>query len=151
DLDLGLDGTVLAFASLVAIATALVCGSGPVWRAWKSGTDGLRQSGSRVTERRLGRRLLVAGQLALSLILVAAAGLFLKTLHGLAATDLGFRPEHVMAFEFSYPRTASKDHRAQVAREVWNDLSARPELSATFTSPSVYENGGWSRTMRVLD
>jgi putative ABC transport system permease protein len=124
DFDLRPDRTVLAFAALMAIATALLCGAGPVWRAWRSGTDGLRHDGMRVTERSFGRKLLVAGQLALSLILVAGAGLFLKTLHGLAATDLGFRPEQVMAFEISFPRAAPKEHRAQVAREVLERLTA---------------------------
>jgi hypothetical protein len=50
-------------------------------------------------------KALVAGQLALSLVLITGAGLFLKTLYRLATTDLGFRPERVMAFELSFPRT----------------------------------------------
>ena len=151
EFDLRPDATVLTFAALIAIATALLCGIGPLWRAWRSGTDGLRHDGMRVTERSFGRKLLVAGQLALSLILVTGAGLFLKTLHGLAATDLGFRPEHVMAFEFWFPRATPKEHRVQVAREVFERLTARQGISATFTAPGVYENGGWSRTLRVVD
>jgi predicted permease len=149
--DLRPDITVLTFMALAAIATALLCGAGPIWRAWRSGTDGLRHHGARVTERSVGRKLLVAGQLALSLVLITGAGLFLKTLHGLAATDLGFRPVHVMAFEISFPRTAPKEHRAQVASEMFQRLSARRGFSATYVSPGVYEHGGWSRTLRVVD
>jgi len=142
ELDLKPDGVVLGFTAVIAIGTALLCGAGPVWRAWRSGRDGLRHDGMRVTERGFGRQLLVAGQLALSLILVAGAGLFLKTPHGLAATDLGFRPKHVMAFDISFPRAASKEHRAQVAREMYARLNTRPGISATYTSPGVYEHGG---------
>jgi predicted permease len=140
DFDLRPDRTVLAFAALMAVATAVLCGAGPVWRAWRS-TGGLRHDGMRVTERSFGRKLLVAGQLALSLILVAGAGLFLKTLHGLAATDLGFRPEQVMAFEISFPRAAPKEHRAQVSREMLERLTAGQGISATYASPGVYEHG----------
>jgi predicted permease len=149
--DLSPDGTVIGLAALAAVLTALLCGVGPVWRAWRFGADDLRQAGLRVTERGFGRRLLVVGQLALSLVLVAGAGLFLKTLYRLAETDLGFQPERVMAFEFSFPRAASKEHRAEVARAVLDKLVARPGVSATFTSPGVYENGGWSTGLRVVD
>jgi predicted permease len=149
--DLSPDGTVIGLAALAAVLTALLCGVGPVWRAWRSGADDLRQAGLRVTERGFGRRLLVVGQLALSLVLVAGAGLFLKTLYRLAETDLGFRPERIMAFEFSFPRAASKEHRAEVARIVLDKLVARAGISATFTSPGVYENGGWSTSLRVVD
>jgi predicted permease len=149
--DLRPDGAVLAFAALMATATALLCGAGPVWRAWRSGAAGLRLNGMRITERSFARNLLVAGQLALSLILVAGAGLFLKTLHGLATTDLGFRPERIMAFEFRFPRAATKEHRAQVAREMFERLEARQGISATYTSPGVYEHGGWSRSIGRVD
>jgi predicted permease len=149
--DLLPDATVIGLATLMAILTALLCGLGPVWRAWKAGADDLRQGGLRVTERGVGRRLLVVGQLALSLVLVAGAGLFLKTLYRLAETDLGFRPERIIAFEFSFPRAASKEHRAEVARGILDKLSARAGIAATFTSPGVYENGGWSTTLRFVD
>ena len=148
--DLRPDATVLTFAALAAIATALVCGAGPVFQMWRSGADGLRNDGHRVTERSFVRKLLVAGQLALSLVLVAGAGLFLKNLHGLATIDLGFRPERVMAFEFSFPRAASKEHQAQVHKEMFERLTARG-FQATYTSPGVYEDGGWSRTLSVVD
>jgi predicted permease len=151
DFDVHPDGTVFAFTALAAVTTALLCGAGPVWRAWKSGTEGLRQDGMRVTGRSLGRKLLVAGQLALCLVLISGAGLFLKTLHGLAATDLGFRPERVMSFEIGFPRAASKEHQAQVAGEMFRRLSERQGFSATYTSPGVYEDGGWSRTIEIVD
>jgi putative ABC transport system permease protein len=151
EFDLRPDATVLAAMALAVIATALLCGAGPVWRAWRLSEGGLAPHSIRITERTFGRKLLVIGQLALSLVLIAGAGLFLKTLHGLATTDLGFRPERVMAFEISFPRAASKEHRAQVAGELFRRLTARSGISATYTSPGVYENGAWSRVMRVLD
>ncbi len=151
EFDLTPDRTVLAFAALLAIVTTLLCGVGPVWRAWRSGADVLRSGSPRVTDRAFGRKILAAGQLALSLILVSGAGLFLKNLYRLAETDLGFRPEHVMAFEISFPRATSQERRAQVARAVLENLAARPGITATYTSPGIYEHGGWSMGLRLVD
>jgi putative ABC transport system permease protein len=154
DFDLRPDATVIMVTVGAAIATALLCGIGPVWQAWRSGREGLRDvrnGGRRITDRTMGRRLLVAGQLALSLVLISGAGLFLKALYGLATTNLGFRPEHVMAFEISFPRAASKAHRAEVSSEMFQRLSTQPGFSATYTSPGIYENGGWSRTLKMVD
>jgi predicted permease len=151
ELDLRPDATVLITTALAAIGTALLCGAGPVWRAWRVGADGLRHHGMRITERTFGRKALVIGQLALSLVLISGAGLFLKTLHGLAVTDLGFRPERVMAFEIAFPRAASEEHKAQVSREMFDRLSARNGFAATYTEPGVYENGAWSRQMQTID
>jgi predicted permease len=93
----------------------------------------------------------VIGQLALSLVLISGAGLFLKTLHRLAITDLGFRPERVMAFEISCPRASSKEHQVRTNDEMLHRLSPRSGFLASYTSPGVYENGGWSRVMRTID
>jgi predicted permease len=151
ELDLRPDATVLVFTALAAIGTALLCGAGPAWRAWRSGALGLRHDGVRITGRTFGRKLLVIGQLALSLVLICGAGLFLKTLHNLAITDLGFRPERVMAFEISFPRTASKEHQARTNDEMFERLSSRSGFTATYASPGVYEDGAWSRVMRTVD
>jgi predicted permease len=151
DLDLRPDKAVLGFTTLAAILTALLCGVGSVWRAWRSSANALRHDGGRVTERSWGRKLLVVGQLALSFLLVAGAGLFLKTLHSLAGADLGFQPDHLMAFDLSFPRTASKDQQRRVARDVWSRLVAREGILATFSSPGIYADGGWSTVLRMVD
>jgi predicted permease len=151
EFDLRPDATVLMSTALAAIGTALLCGAGPAWRAWRSGADRLRHDGVRITDRTFGRKLLVIGQLALSLVLISGAGLFLKTLHSLAITDLGFRPERVMAFEISFPRASSKEHQARTNDEVLERLSSRSGFLVTYTSPGVYENGAWSRVMRTVD
>ena len=105
-LDMELDEAMLAFSACSGIFAALLYGTGSVWRAWKSTVNEVRIESVRVTERGFGRKLLVAGQLALSLVLLAGAGLFLKTLHSLAGIDLGFVPKQLMAFEFISARHA---------------------------------------------
>ena len=151
DFDVRPDATVLALAALMAIVTTLLCGAAPVWRAWKPDSLALYQAGMRVTGRSLGRKVLVAGQLALSLVLIAGAGLFLKTLYRLAETDLGFRPERILTFDFSFPSTASKEHQAQVMRSLLEAVTGRDGISATFSTNGVYEHGGWSRSLDIVD
>ncbi|HBY60721.1 MAG TPA: hypothetical protein DEH78_12920 [Solibacterales bacterium] len=47
--------------------------------------------------------------------------MFLKTLHRITAIDLGFVPERLMAYEFSFPRSTSDDHKRAVAmRSPWD-------------------------------
>ena len=149
--DLSPDATVLAFTAGLAALTALLCGTIPVWRAGRSGTGGLRDDGLRVTGRNFAGRALVAGQLALSLVLLGGAGLFLKTLHNLESTDLGFRPESVVSFEFSYPRAMPLERRRAISRELLERLRARDNLLPTFAWPTVYSEGGWSNGVRGID
>ena len=151
EFDLRPDPTIAGFATLLVVLTAVLTGCAPVWRAWHSGTDGIRDGGTRVTERVFTRKLLVVAQLGLSLMLIAGAGLFLRTLYELATTDLGFRPEHIMAFEIGYPRAATREHRASVLREEFDRLSSHNGLSVTFSAPTVYESGGWSRIISSVD
>jgi predicted permease len=151
ELDLHPDAAVVGFTTLLVVLTAMLTGCGPLWRAWRSGVDGIRDAGTRTTERGRMRQALVVAQLALSLMLITGAGLFLQTLYQLATTDLGFRPEHVMAFEIGYPRAAAQEHRAAVGRQLFDRLSARDGVSATFTSPNLYETGRWSRILGKID
>jgi predicted permease len=96
DLPLALDGRVMGFGLLAAAASALLCGLLPALRV--SGGDlpailkGSIEGGP--AHHRL-KRVFVVGQLAASLVLLAAAGLFVRTLTAAAAADPGFAPEGV--------------------------------------------------------
>ena len=98
-LDLGLDWRVLAFTTLVAGATALLFGIAPALRASRvHPTEALKEQGRGVaTDRRFGMgNILVVLQVALSLVLVIAAGLFMRTFSSLANLDLGFERDPVV-------------------------------------------------------
>ena len=97
-IDTAPDGRVLFFTTLIAIASALLFGVPSAFRAsrtelvtsLKMGTPG---GGSR---RSLLRNGLLVSQLALSIVLLVAAGLFLRTLGALYATPPGFDTGHVL-------------------------------------------------------
>ena len=97
-LALGPDWRLIAFASGVAIASAVMFGLAPALRATRNAPiDALRAHG-RDSERGNGRisGALVIAQVALSLMLVAASGLFLQTFRSLAGAHLGFDPSAVL-------------------------------------------------------
>jgi predicted permease len=89
-LDAHLDARTLAFTLGVSLFTCVLFGILPAWRVTqpKGGTPRLRVS-----------RILVAAQVALSLLLLVGAGLFVRTLERLMQVNLGFRPERILTFQ----------------------------------------------------
>jgi putative ABC transport system permease protein len=98
-LTLSLDWRILGFTALVAIATAVLFGTAPALRATRvEPNDALKQQGRGVVgdgRLSLGNTLVVI-QVALSLMLVVAAGLFMRTFSSLANLNLGFNGASVL-------------------------------------------------------
>lgn len=105
-LDLAPDLTVLAFTTLVSVASAVLFGLVPALKASRAEiAPNLKQSGQTAGARRsagwrgavLGRGM-IALQVALSVVLLAGAGLLLRTLDNLARVDTGFVRDRVLTF-----------------------------------------------------
>ncbi len=100
-LDLSLDWRVLAFTAAITLVTALLFGTAPAFRAARAAPiDALKGAGR--TGASTGGSLrassgLVVAQIALSLVLVFAAGLFVRTFQRLASVPLGFDSDRVLA------------------------------------------------------
>ena len=99
-LDVGLDWRMLAFTAAVAGATALLFGTVPALRASRvAPIEALKEQG-RGTSSGRGRvglaGSLVVAQVALSLVLLVGAGLFVRTFAALAARDLGFERDRAL-------------------------------------------------------
>lgn len=97
-LHLGLDWRFFGFMGMAGIATALVFGTLPALRAARADPiEALNEGGRSSSAQRasLGGGLVVA-QVALSLVLVVSAGLFVRTFAGLATMPLGFDPSRVL-------------------------------------------------------
>jgi predicted permease len=96
-LDLQIDYRVLFYTLALSLLTALLCGLLPALRATRnSPVTGLRDKQGHGIRRLRLVRALVAVQVALSLLLLVGAGLFLKTVTGLSRVDPGFRTEDVL-------------------------------------------------------
>ena len=105
--DIGLDPTVLAFASALTIVTGLLFGIVPAVQAARADvTPGLKE-GSRGTSGRTGhrtRRVLIAAEVAIALVLLVGSGLLMRTLVRLQQFDLGFTPDRVLVGQVNPPR-----------------------------------------------
>lgn len=110
--DLNLNWRVLVFTLAVSLVTGVLFGLAPAWRA--SGLDlatSLKQS-RRTTSAvsQLSKGLIVA-QVALSLLLLFGAGLFIRTLYNLQHVNLGFNQENLLLFRLQPEQAGYKDER----------------------------------------
>ncbi|MGB9031053.1 MAG: FtsX-like permease family protein, partial [Acidobacteriaceae bacterium] len=99
---------IFAFAAAISILTGLIFGLAPAWQATRvQVSSGLKDSGQTVTHRRrgLGGKAIVVIQVALSMLLVVGAGLFVQTLMKLGRTPLGFRSHNLLLFGVEPPGT----------------------------------------------
>jgi predicted permease len=122
-LHLGLDARVLAFTGTLALLTALLFGVAPAISA--SRVDLLTVLKSRLGATGRGPRGIgVAAQIAMSLVLLIGAGLFVRSLRAGLRTDIGFDSSNLAALSFD-PRLRGYDH-ARAAQFV-DDAIARAE------------------------
>jgi macrolide transport system ATP-binding/permease protein len=105
DAGLSLNGPVLGFTLLVSVLTGVIFGLAPALGATRTNlaTDLRERSGLWTSPgRRVSMRtLLVMGQVALSVIALTGAGLFIRSLHYAEHTDPGFDTEHVATLELN--------------------------------------------------
>ncbi len=97
--DFNVDLRVLAFAALLIPVTALLFGLAPALRATRPDIAIAIKTGPAdvARGRRFGmRNTLVVVQLAVSVVLLVTAGLFLRSLQNAASTDIGFEPDHML-------------------------------------------------------
>jgi len=102
-----LNDTVLAFTGLVSLATAVICGFAPAFEGARADVqetikDGARQVGSGVRHRRL-RQAFVVAEIALAVVLLAGAGLMLRSFATLRAVDPGFDTHNVLTTRVALP------------------------------------------------
>ena len=105
--DITISWGVLAFAIVVSVAAGTIFGLAPAWLTSRFNlTATLRQEGrgsNGSRQRSRLRHVLVIGELALSLVLMVAAGLLLRSFWDLFKVQLGFNPTRVVAIETSLP------------------------------------------------
>ena len=99
-LELHLDPRVLAFTAILCIVSGILFGLAPALRATRPDlVSSLKQPSSGTSGRRFAAgKILVAGQVALCLLLLISAGLLLRTLNTLQRLDLGFNRQNVVLF-----------------------------------------------------
>jgi putative ABC transport system permease protein len=133
---------VLVFAIAVSVAAGIVFGLAPAWLTSRRnltatiGQEGRGSSGSRQRSRL--RHVLVVSELALSLVLMVAAGLLLRSFWDLVKVPLGFNPSRVVAIETTLPNPndPSTDIYHSAAQEA---VLLREVLRRNLTLPGLVE------------
>ena len=130
---------VLGFTVGVSLITGVLFGLGPAWRATRSDlTSALKVSnrGSSVITRSRLIKTLVVTQVAMSLVLLVGAGLFVRTLRNLQNVDVGFNQENLLLFSLKPSTLGYKDQKlAQFYEQLLPRLDAIPGARlATFGS-----------------
>jgi putative ABC transport system permease protein len=146
------DPWVLAFTAAVATLTGIVFGAGPAFRASAAGAAASLKEGSpTVTRRSYASSLLVVSQVALCLVLLIGAGLFMRTFWNLTNQHLGFDRRNVYVAEID-PRPAGFQGEAlrQLYAGLYTRLNQQPAIeSASLSELTPIADCCWSQAMDV--
>jgi putative ABC transport system permease protein len=155
-LDLALDWRVLGFTAAAAVGTAVLFGTAPALRAARvEPGEALKEQGRGVVgggRLWLGQTLIVL-QVALSLVLVVAAGLFVHTFSTLVTRDLGFDPNPVLVVNVDALRTRTQPaDRADLYERVRRTVEGLPGVASAAASVVTPVSGStWMFTVTVPD
>jgi predicted permease len=148
-LDVALDGRVLAFTPAVTFGTAVLFGVLPAFRSTRLDlTSSLKDGrGAAASDARstLGRALIVS-QVALSLVLLVGAGLFLRSLINLTKVNTGFNPDGVAVFDVDAPASGYTDdaHLVSLYHIVEDRVNSIPGVRAASFSIFSFSRNSWN-------
>ena len=159
-LTLGGDVPMLAYAALASVATALLCGVVPAWRASNPAILSTLRVGATASNGGRSRTsaLLAAAQVAMSLVLLVGAGLFAHSLRNALRVDLGFDPDGLVVTTVAPALGRYDGDRAERLFEELRDRAAglpgvvsasvggAPLIDFTMSTPSLDVDGD---TVRV--
>lgn len=107
-----LDGRVLGFTLALALLASLLSGLLPALRSARTGgLPGLQDRGLHARRPRRVARVLIVGQMALSIVLLVGAGLYGRTLVNLVHVDPGFRADHLLLFRVDHGSASIPEER----------------------------------------
>ncbi len=145
-LNLAPDLPVLGFTLLVTVLTALLFGVVPALRATRLElTPALKEGRGGGTASARGRlaRGIIVGQIALSVLLLAAAGLFLRSLANLTKIDTGFDRHNVVVFSIDEHEANLKadDQLLRLQQEMESRVESLPHVKAASFAAFTFEQG----------
>ncbi|HEY2849472.1 MAG TPA: ADOP family duplicated permease, partial [Gemmatimonadaceae bacterium] len=154
-LDLALDWRILGFTAGIAVVTAILFGIVPAWRSANvDPQSAMRGTGRGITQERTRFSLaksLVAGQVALSLVLLIGAGLLLASFQRQTSIDLGFRDRGVLIVNTDIRRVGlANEARPEFFRQMLQRVSAVPGARLVSSIDIIPLSGaGWNGELLV--
>ncbi len=145
----GVSAPMLGFALALSALTVVIFGALPSLRVARADPSAYLHDGARTTGSRAGTRarsVLVAGQVALTVVLLVISGLLVRTLRELRGVDLGFEPDHLLTAAVQLPSAKYQGSAARVHffRQLRERLQALPEVRSVglVTQLPVRDPGG---------
>ncbi|MFN0124626.1 MAG: ABC transporter permease [Blastocatellia bacterium] len=146
-LELRTDLRVLAFTLVVSLLTSLLFGLIPAWRATRVDLHGALKQGARGTAAMSGlSKGLIMAQVAISLVLLTGAGLFLRTVRNLEHVNAGFNQENLLLFELRPDQNGYAGEKlAQFYQRLLARMDALPGVrAATFGTVPLLAQNTWN-------
>ncbi len=143
-----LDGNVLTFAILAGIGVTLIFGLVPALLGSRINLRGALAAGTRAGGGQVHARwrsVLVAGEFALTVMLLFVSGLMLRTIYNLYRADTGLKTEHVLSFSYGMSGRdwTEPERRTQLLERALEKLSVLPGVThAALTNPLPFSGGG---------
>jgi len=136
-----LNSTVLMFTVFLSVLSCALCGLLPAWRT----TQPARSSGASGRTSRI-RGALIGLEVALSFVLLAGAGLMMKSLVRLLETDVGFRTEHLLTLDVSLAgeKYASGENQAAYFGQVLQRLETLPSVASVAATVDLPMTRNWT-------
>jgi predicted permease len=140
--DVAIDPMVIGFALIVSLGGGLLFGLVPAWAGSRADAERtLRDTSRTVVGRRADRwrRVLVAGQTALTVVLLVCAGLLVRSLDRLQRVELGFDPDHVLLVSLALTSNAydTRPKIAQFYETLFERIRATPGVRVVGAASSV--------------
>jgi predicted permease len=154
-LDLSMDWRGLAFTAAAATLTCLACGLVPAWRSSRTAPGAVLKAGGRsLTDAPQGfsfQRLLVVFQVAVSLVLIVGALLFVRSFRNLTSVDVGLATEQLYVAVTGFPRPNQTPQSIQQLRQdLLEHIRALPDVEAAGTTTVLPLSGmSWTHTVHV--
>ena len=147
------NGRVLLASVAVTLLTGVLFSLVPAWQSTRVELTAWLKDGGRGTlgrSRRLTRRGLTVFQVALSVLLLVGAGLFVRTLWNLRMSDLGFRPERILLFNVDPPRSRyAGEARKALFQRIEDGIGRLPGVESASLSSEALVAGSTSTTQVV--
>ena len=145
------DARVLLLTVTVTVFTSVLFSLAPMWDTARADLNtALKDAGTRTTvgmASTLRAKALIVVQVGLSVLLLIAAGLFVRTLANLQAVDLGFTPERLLLFSIDPPRNRYKGaERPALFERLREGIAAIPGIEEATLTDSPPTNNNRSRT-----
>ena len=151
----GIDGGVLGFAAAVSLSAAILFGLAPAWNISRGDPNESLKSGKRGATDAMGLtrtcRLLVAMEFALSVVLLAAAGLLVRSFLAVEMVDTGFRPEHLLTMHIALPSATSDARRRELDEQTLAQVRTVPGVQSVGAIDGLFDRQPDDFGLRAVD